>query len=189
MPPGVSEFMNSVVFLLVPYSLLYLYGAKLSELSNRQILAVSGAFLFVFIAMAMYLAHRKGDFVHTQQYKYPPQLYYLAYAMFVLNFIYWACRNYLSRFHYRWVEWLSANSLWIYLWHIFAIYLWLFFLPPAKGYLPLVVAKFAFLLVFSATATLAQQYLAQRLKGLRQRRSTHGTQSLDGISAVDPNMK
>ena len=62
------------------------------------------------------------------------------------------------------VEWLSANSLWIYLWHIFAFYLWKFFLPPVGGYLPLVAAKMVFLLGFSAAATYAQHHVGEALK-------------------------
>ena len=166
-PPSLSGFINRGVFVVVAYALLYLYGMKISELSNRQLVGVSAVSMALFMVIALYLGHGHGGFVHTQMYKYPPQLYYLAYAMCALNLIYLVCRNYLGKFHYGWVEWLSANSLWIYLWHIFAFYLWKFFLPPVAGYLPLVATKMAFLLGFSAAATFAQQHLAERMKQLR----------------------
>jgi peptidoglycan/LPS O-acetylase OafA/YrhL len=165
-PRSLSVFINNVVFVGTAYALLYLYGMKISELTNRQLFAVSAGSMAVFIAMGFFLAQDQGKFVYTEDYKYPPQLYYLAYAMFALNLAYWACRNYLCKFHYAWVEWLSANSLWIYLWRIFAFYLWKFFLPPTGGYLPLVAAKMAFLIGFGAAATYAQHQVGQWLRQL-----------------------
>ena len=67
-----------------------------------------------------------GFFVPTQQYKYPPTIYYLSYAIACLNFLYLLCRS-LSEFNgvsRKIILWFSSNSLWVYLWHIMVFYLW-----------------------------------------------------------------
>ena len=63
-----------------------------------------------------------GHFVPTQEYKEPPTLYYLSYAILFVNLTYLLCRRFM-RGRNEVIEWISANSLWIYLWHIFALYL------------------------------------------------------------------
>lgn len=175
--------MNLVVFVIVPFAILYLYGLKLPDLSSRRVgeLAVGSGLIFLAIAIFHALAQR--DFVHTQAYKYPPTIYYLSYAFCALNVVYLVCRNYLSRFPSSALSWLSANSLWVYLWHILAVYLWRFTFGSADGYLPLVAAKAAFLLGFGVCATLLQNAVSDCLRRRDFRRDlAEGASPINQIS-------
>lgn len=155
-PASKETFASRVIFVIIPYALLYLYGLKLVELSNRQIAAVCAASLAVFTGMAGYLMLKNGYFIHTQNFKYPPSLYYLSYAFFALNCVYLICRNVLAQFYSPSIIWLSSNALWIYLWHIFAFFVWKFTLGSAEGSFLLFVAKAVFLLGFGIAATYIQ---------------------------------
>lgn len=117
------ELTGRVIFAIVPYSLLYLYGFKLEELSNRQVAIAGIVALFIFACIAVDFELASGAFVPTQKFKYPPSIYYLSYAFFALNAVFLVCRNYFNGRNSAVILWLSSHSLWIYLWHILAIYL------------------------------------------------------------------
>lgn len=66
---------------------------------------------------------RSNGFVQTQEYKYPPSLYYLSYAVSasIFSWIFssktWEIIEQSSKFQ-KFVLLVAQNSLWIYLWHI-----------------------------------------------------------------------
>ena len=68
-------------------------GLKLEELSNREVSLLSIGALLLFICWSAGLYFTEGIFVTTQEYKYPPRLYYLSYALFSLNCCFLFCKT------------------------------------------------------------------------------------------------
>lgn len=124
-PEESAEFFDKVVFIIIPYTLLFLYGIRLDEVRTKTVLLVSAISFGIFMWLAVCGFVTTGHFIETQSCKYPPTLYYLSYAVFSLNLVYLLCKKVLVKsLPPKPVIWLSSNSLWIYLWHIMAIYLW-----------------------------------------------------------------
>lgn len=157
-PQQMTSFFNTTVFVVIPYSLLYLYGLRLGRLNDAQILRVVAVSLLVFLVLMFVLFLETGEWVGTQKFKYPPTLYYLSYSFVGLNLVYLFCRRFKLRDGVlsSWVVWLSANSLWIYLWHILAYFFWASFLAGFGGEYFGFILKGLFLLSFGIAVTYAQ---------------------------------
>ena len=117
----------------------------------------------IFCAMAMFKYYEEGRMVPTQEAKYPPTIYYLSYSFFALNALYLLFKN-LKEPNKR-VEnvviWLSSNSLWIYLWHIFGWYLWGFTFGFDRGDFFDFLFKFFFIMFLGIGLTSVQLYLVK----------------------------
>jgi len=162
--PSVILFFNQTIFIILPFSILYLYGFRLSKLSDNQLISVVflSLSIFVFLAVSKYLA--LGQIVSTQTEKYPPSLYYLSYAFFAINLLYFFVRKipYIKKTTSELITWLSASALWIYLWHILAYYIWLFVLGETVGMFHFIM-KFVFLVFFGTLITFFQQKIVMML--------------------------
>jgi len=146
---------NSTVFILWPYSILYLYSFRISILNRNHTLFISLASFLFFLLLAFAKSLESGEFVPTQKFKYPPSFYYLAYAFFAINLLYWITMqiNFSREALRKKIIWLSENSLWIYLWHIFGYYIWTFSAPNPNGDVPLFLMKSTFLFSFGIILT------------------------------------
>ncbi len=164
-PEAFREPLSTTILVVIPYSVLYFYGLRLHTLSDKTLVIVifSSLALTVFLVIQKYLA--AGAFVPTQDFKYPPTLYYLAYAFFCINLIYYFISRHISLSNERInaaIIWLSSNSLWIYLWHILGYYLWLTFINDLNlnlGTFSLFLIKASFLLLFGCAITALQLHL------------------------------
>jgi peptidoglycan/LPS O-acetylase OafA/YrhL len=161
-PETSAEFFDEVVFIIIPYTILFLYGIRLDEIKTNRVLLVSGVSLCIFIGLAANKYSATGQLIGTQEYKYPRSVYYLSYAFFCLNIVYLVSKNFLVKIlPPKPVIWLSANSLWIYLWHIMAMYLWEYTIGPTTGELGASIVKGIFILSFGVALTLLQKFLVQ----------------------------
>ena len=161
-----STVFNSIIFIAIPYTILFLYAFNLPSLKKVSIYFVSMSSLIIFIVLAYLKYTEAGHFVHTQLYKYPPTLYYLSYAFFAVNVIYLILRNIKisNDLTNSIVIWLSSNSLWIYLWHIFAFYIWKFAsIGETASIVPVFVGKIFFMITFGIVFTHLQNTLLNRL--------------------------
>lgn len=161
-PTFLLGFLNNTMFVVLPYAALYLYGFKLDSFSNRTILLLSASGLLLFTFLAGYKYYDSGVLTPTQEYKYPPTIYYLSYAFFALNLIYYFCRKLTISRGQSIIIWLSSNSLWIYLWHILAFYVWEFLLDYVVIGFTLFVVKTLYMLSFGMLLTYAQVSLVKR---------------------------
>lgn len=155
-PKHLYNFLISFIFIIFPYFLLFLYGLKLGELSNKQVITISISFFILFLSIAIYIKTFNGSFISTENFKYPPTIYYLSYAVFSLNIVYLLCRHWSNRINSKVIIWLSTNSLWIYLWHIFAFYLWKSAVGSTNGALLVSLFKAIYLLGFGILLTYLQ---------------------------------
>ena len=168
-PPMRSELelliFNDIIFSFIPYSILYLFGFRMAQVKNKYLLFSSLVSLIIFISLVFIKFNATGGFVPTQEFKYPPTLYYLSYAFFSLNIIYLACTSVkiANAKTSELIIWLSSNSLWVYLWHIMAFYIWKETLPDPNGDFLLFIVKALFLFSFGIIIVILQNVLLKRL--------------------------
>ncbi len=161
---GVFVLISLGVFYILPYGCLFGLGMSLPRLENRTIGAIVLLFLGVFSALAAYNYYSELP-LRLQEYKYPPRLFYIAYAIFVSLSLYLLVERMQikSRLIIDAVTFISSSSLWIYLWHIFFIYYWnvfiYHFIPAAGNF----VITFIAVLLLSMTTTYIQKRIVTKL--------------------------
>lgn len=119
--PIVSQI-SLVTHYAIPYSIIFLLGMRMINLDKKALLLVAGTAFFIFVSYMALLFLKRGTIVPTQALKYPPSIYYLSYAIFV-SFILWTVSYDIAGYARRikvinLVNFISQNSIWIYLWHI-----------------------------------------------------------------------
>jgi peptidoglycan/LPS O-acetylase OafA/YrhL len=149
---------DNVIFIVIPYSLLYFYGYRLRNMGELKQKILTFLYLIVFSFMACQKYFEFGHFVPTQLYKYPPTIYYLSYALLAIHVVYFIFKD-LELSNMKCVPlvvWMSSNSLWIYLWHIMAFYIWKGFWDLPNGDVVKFLMMAAFLLSFGVIVTKLQ---------------------------------
>ena len=115
-------FFEQTFLYLVPYAVVFSIGLRLPELGRNQLLIIATSAFCIFAIEAIALWSVSGQAVQTQNFKYPPQIYYLSYAIFV-SVVTWIVSKkiimILEELHISpAVQFIAKNSIWIYLWHI-----------------------------------------------------------------------
>jgi len=157
--------LGTIFLPIIPYAALYAYGLKFEELSNKTLILIALITFFIFAVLGFYYYRDTGGIVPTQHLKYPPQLYYLSYAILMTNVLYLIVRNFYPKSLLKdfWT-WISSNSLWIYLWHIYAIFIWDYlFLDPDKSFI-ISMTKYSFVCLFSIMLVMIQNMFLQIIK-------------------------
>lgn len=164
LPIDISSVADNLVFTVIPYMLLFLYGTKMDSISNRNICLISLCSFVIFAICAFVLYSDSGSFVPTQNYKYPPQLYYLSYALFSIHLVYLIVKKTAKYMSLKIAVWLSSHSLWIYLWHIFAIYIWDLVFESPNGRLLICLGGSVFILSVAVAVTYVQATFIRNLQ-------------------------
>jgi peptidoglycan/LPS O-acetylase OafA/YrhL len=121
---------RSIVFEFIPYCCLIGIGVRINKFSGRNYLAISALSGAIFVAIASYLHAKTGHFILTQDYKYPPRVYYIAYALCISFLLIYLTKRYkVFQKDNKVVRFISSASLWIYFWHTILLY----FLPKLSG--------------------------------------------------------
>ncbi len=153
-------FLGDVILPIIPYAALYAYGLKLQDMSVKLLLFISAIALLIFCYMGFQYYQEYGDIIPTLYLKYPPQLYYISYAIFGTNILFLLVKYFYpgTLFKSLWT-WISVHSLWIYMWHIYGLYLWdHFYIPTDKDFI-VSMSKYLFILFFALSATHAQNLI------------------------------
>lgn len=114
---------NTVLY-LVPYACVFALGIRLEKIRKNRILPIALTSLTLcLILVASYVS--TGQSIDLQDYKYPPQLYYLSYALFVSLVLYQVADPLLALCDRAKIKplviFIGQNSMWIYLWHILMV--------------------------------------------------------------------
>lgn len=113
---------DSTVLYIIPYSILFAVGLRLPNMSRNQVLRliIMSFVIFGTIGIAIYVA--SGQYILTGEFKHPPTIYYLSYALGVSCVAWLASDAISSKIKEIGVSapvlFLAQNSMWIYLWHI-----------------------------------------------------------------------
>lgn len=144
-----------------PYIFLTFLGLHIEALNKKMKIgiAISASVLFTVIAGIYFVKY--GAFIQTQIFKYPPRLYYLSYAVAVTMWLVVLFQN-ITRTHIFWriVDFISSHSLWIYLWHIFSIFIANYLMPNGIWWI-----KYIFVLSFSCILTSLQSCAVDAIDG------------------------
>lgn len=109
---------DETLLYVIGYSAIAVVGFRVKEFTRKQL------FLFTIvclIAVVIFVASNDWLF-NTQAYKYPPQSLYIIYGMFACLAL-MCLKPVLKRYvDFKFFNYLSENSMWIYLWHIIPVY-------------------------------------------------------------------
>lgn len=130
----ISLLVSQILLLLIPYGCLFAFGMIIPQMKKENIAFFMMIFLAIFVSLALTYASETGSFVLTQNYKYPPRLYYVSYSIFMSLLLYLISErifrepqknDLLHKLNLnKIIVFLSSSSLWIYLWHVFLLYYW-----------------------------------------------------------------
>lgn len=118
LPALPASVVKDIIIPAISYGAIFIIGYKVLALTRREISFCLFNFVIVFLAYVVYNYLRHGGLDDIQNYKYPPTLYYIAYAT-IMSLLIFSVLEYL---HIEkigaFVQFVSANTIWIYLWHI-----------------------------------------------------------------------
>ena len=157
---GMMKHMADIIYYIIPYSLLFAYGLRMPQISTRHHIAILITSLLIFCLMAGYFCYTTGGgtIMQTQNYKYPPSLYYLSFALVGCQFT-WLVKNKVWDIIRllppikKLILFIAQNSLWIYLWHI----------PFIKFIHLNYIEKYIFVYGVATLIVTAQYYVVTRL--------------------------
>lgn len=117
-----SAYICKVAIMFIPYASIYLFGMNISRLSKRNVLYTGVFFILIYFALAVFFYIQKGSYFPTQNYKYPPRIYYVSYALGISAFL-WYFRQQITSFLHifrltYFAKFIGSHTFWIYLWHI-----------------------------------------------------------------------
>ncbi len=119
---GIGRLISLITHDIIPYSIVFAVGLRLPSLNKNQLLSFSffNLGILILIGIGLFLLH--GEFIATQQFKYPPSIYYFSYSFFV-SCLLWIYINSIELFFDKIkikniVLFIAQNTIWIYLWHI-----------------------------------------------------------------------
>lgn len=116
--PYINIIFRASVLDFIGYSLIVFLVIGIKKMRKKEILLNMVIFFGVLCILAM-----RNDFTYTQDFKYPLKLYFVSYSMLMSLGIYMLVNKYMCNF--KWINkttnYLSSNSMGIYLWHIIYI--------------------------------------------------------------------
>ncbi len=121
-----SKTAQFFISFIIPLSGLICFAYWIKHASNRSLFCASCIWLFIFLITGYVVYIITGKVHATAFMKYPFRIYYLSYAMGVSGLLIWLFRNekITHLFNNAFVTFISAHSLWIYLWHILFLAFW-----------------------------------------------------------------
>ena len=154
--PMIDFLMANVVFYMLSYGFIAGLGLSIKDASQRTILFILSGFLTAFVYMLF-----QTNFASTQDFKYPPTLYYVSYAMVITLLLFFAAElKFMKRFFSNsLLKFIAVSSLWIYLWHILFLTLW----DTFSGVLPSVYQHFLIEYVFVFAAAVGVTFLQKKI--------------------------
>lgn len=113
----IETFYNEYILYAVGYTPFIIFGLSIRKISRLQMLLI---LTFLIVAMLGFMIYHHA-IISPQMYKYPPQSLYILYGIFASGLL-WTFRPLISDgYLYRIFNYLSTNSMWLYLWHIIGI--------------------------------------------------------------------
>lgn len=161
-----NRLIMSTFYYVIPYGIVTAIGFHYEKMSRPVKLSLCIFSGLVFMLLAYYYYKQMGSFQRVQIAKYPPRLYYLSYALFASVGMLLICEGRKTTlFSNPLILFFSRNSFWVYLWHIF--YLWIFdaMLSSISWWL-----SFLVVVLFSGITVYLQQKILDRIERKYQKK-------------------
>lgn len=118
-----SIFIRDYVYYMTGYSIIFMIGLRIMNGQQLWKWNIFGVSIFLLSVCYIIIDHSSGgginisSAIHINNYKYPPQTYFIAYGSMMSIFVYAILKKY--SFNYpRIFLLIGQNTIWIYLWHI-----------------------------------------------------------------------
>lgn len=105
---------------IAPIILIVHLSKELVKCEKRKVLNLASVNFIIFIFVGLLLYIKNGSIQPTQIMKYPFRVYYISYSLFISFILFFTINNIKikSKICERLINFISTNSLWIYLIHI-----------------------------------------------------------------------
>lgn len=130
------------------YSIPFLVGLRLRSAPKKSQWLLVLILVIAFGSMSTYLYITQGDWLIMQNYKYPPQPYFLLWGTLISSLL-WVTKEWWQRlFEWKWVLFIAQNTIWIYLWHIPIVNITMKYLADAGWFTRFIVVYGLALFIF-----------------------------------------
>lgn len=117
-----KEFIDSTLVYLFAYSVPFLIGCKMKDLSTLNPITIFLMLLFSLLMIHNIMIH-KNPFAFSELYKSPPHPYYIVYGSLVASSLWVANRYWVDLCKLKLPIFIGQNTIWLYLWHMpFALF-------------------------------------------------------------------
>lgn len=125
-----NYFLQYVLYYIIPYGIISAIGIEMSDntIKNKKIqynVCISSAIIYLICMVIELVLEQK--FVYTSEFKYPPRIYYISYAVFISTLLIIITNKFkgynLNKKFIKITKFISRHSLWIYFWHVIYIQL------------------------------------------------------------------
>ena len=141
------KIIETTLYYIIPYGLLTYIGYNFNNISDKEKKIYIFTNLILFVLMMYFYYLKTGSFQLVQIAKYPPRLYYLTYGLLCSFILLIVCKKYNKLFNNKLINFISKNSMWIYLWHILVLDIYKYIHLPEIWYLKLLIVYSISLLI------------------------------------------
>lgn len=114
-------FENTILY-IAPFGFIFGIGLRIQKLTSKQVIFMMLVLFGIFLILLLMHFKIEHKIIQTQIHKYPPTLYYLSYALALSLLLFLLANPILQKIEQleitKVVNFVSKNSIWIYLWHI-----------------------------------------------------------------------
>ena len=117
-------FVRDFIYYAIGYSFFFICGLRLKNMlySDMKKVILFSIALFVFYIVYFYWKFDYTTIIPFQNYKYPPNSYYIIYGIFMSVLLYYIKYVLPGRaeifFSSKQIMFIGSNTIWIYLYHI-----------------------------------------------------------------------
>ena len=154
-----DNWIRYILNLIIPYAFGYgiinSIGMKAKHFTRKNLFLLSfGVLLTAIFSMII----SKSCYLALPINKYPPNILFLCYGIIMCSIL-WLSRPLLQQFsNYRWIQFVSKNSIWIYLWHIIGVNM-LYYCPLISRYW---LCRYLFVLTTAICLTILYKYILSK---------------------------
>ena len=135
-----GKIIYTSLYSIIPYGMVTFLGFNYYRMSKKLKITIMLSALLFFVGMGVYYWYNLGSPQLVQIAKYPARIYYLSYGIFCSFALLLLCENHDMKIYQNlFIRWVSAHSMWVYLWHILALSAYSILKLPAIWYIKLIV--------------------------------------------------
>lgn len=150
-----------MIIMNIAYLIVFSLGTIIKKMTRTQCKLIACLFFIVYFVICTYLFESNGEFVLTQVHKYPPRIYYLAYALSAIMLL-WLIRNkitlVLTKLGLQDIcAFIGSHTIWIYFWHILLV-------EYANDTIASAMFRFLFTYGIAIIITMIQHYFLEKIE-------------------------